>query len=64
MDPAELLRFACPACGEENTLEVELEDGDAQEFVVDCWVCCRPARVRLQRRGAGGFEVTVDSANE
>lgn len=55
---SEELRFACAACGEINTVAIEPEDGEAQEFVVDCWVCCRPLRVRC--RGAS-VQVQLDA---
>ena len=40
--------YACPACGEEIDLDVDLSAGREQEFVQDCPVCCRPIVVRVQ----------------
>jgi len=58
------LVFACPVCGEPNKILPEPADGAQQEFVVDCWVCCRPLRVRLAFSGAddpaGAPQVAVE----
>jgi hypothetical protein len=46
----------CPYCGE--TVELVLERDVAGELVVDCEVCCRPWRVRVERcRGEMAVEV-------
>ncbi|MDT8437642.1 MAG: CPXCG motif-containing cysteine-rich protein [Wenzhouxiangellaceae bacterium] len=40
------LEFACPFCGEANS--VEAEPGDAGQWLVqDCAVCCCPIELRL-----------------
>ena len=61
MDSKPESAFACPACGEPNPVDIEIEDGADQEFVVDCWVCCRPARVTVHIRG-DEVSVRADSA--
>ena len=50
----------CPYCGEQIWMEFYPEDGNQQEMVTDCEVCCNPilyfvtfkgdeARVRVER---------------
>ena len=39
--------YHCPYCGEMCTEAVEPVAG-RQEYVVDCWVCCRPIRIRVR----------------
>lgn len=34
--------FLCACCGEENDITIDQLEGDNQEFVQDCSVCCRP----------------------
>ena len=33
--------YVCGACGEEIVIPVDLSQGDHQEYVEDCPVCCR-----------------------
>lgn len=33
--------YICGACGEEIVIPVDLSQGDEQEYVEDCPVCCR-----------------------
>lgn len=47
----------CPHCGEEIELEVDPTAGRRQQFVEDCWVCCRPIEFSLNLDAAG--EATV-----
>ena len=42
-------RIGCPYCGE--TIDVVIDDSvEQQQYIEDCWVCCRPIN----------FEVSVD----
>lgn len=43
----DLTRYICPACGEEIVIPVDISQGDDQEYVEDCPVCCRPAVLRV-----------------
>lgn len=45
--------FACPYCGAEVTITVEVTAGRRQAFSYDCEVCCRPIVIRLEV-GLGG----------
>lgn len=49
---------SCPYCGEPGTISVGPDEED-EEFVQDCSVCCRPWKVRVQRRRDGSAEVSV-----
>ena len=48
----------CPFCGEVDDLFVDAGGGDAQVYVEDCAVCCRPRVVHVERGDAPG-EVRV-----
>ena len=59
--PETEIEFACAFCGEANSVAVEPEDGADQEFVVDCWVCCRPNRLHLRCNTEGTIKLRVSS---
>ena len=40
--------FHCGFCGERNETSVDPGGFDAQEYVEDCQVCCRPNVLRVQ----------------
>jgi Cysteine-rich CPXCG len=40
--------YTCGACGEEIVIPVDLSQGDEQEFVEDCPVCCRANIVHVE----------------
>ncbi|OGX26934.1 MAG: hypothetical protein A2787_05120 [Omnitrophica WOR_2 bacterium RIFCSPHIGHO2_01_FULL_48_9] len=57
--------FACPYCGAENSLEVDVTGGRRQNFVVDCEVCCAPIIVRLTLDSSGAVaSLDVRKENE
>ena len=39
--------YICGACGEEVVIPVDLSQGDEQEYVEDCPVCCRANLIHL-----------------
>jgi formate dehydrogenase maturation protein FdhE len=39
--------FMCPYCGESISMVFDLS-ADAQEYIEDCEVCCRPIQVNYQ----------------
>jgi hypothetical protein len=41
----------CPYCGESIWMEFYPEEGDDQEMVVDCEVCCNPILYRISFKG-------------
>ena len=56
--------FLCPYCGQTNELLVDVTGGPAQEFVVDCEICCAPIAVRLKMRGEDVLAVDVRKEND
>ena len=50
--------IACPHCGEEIELVVDLSVR-AQEYVEDCFVCCRP--IVVSYRADGGMLTAVSA---
>jgi hypothetical protein len=45
--------YICGACGEEIVIPVDISQGDRQEFVEDCPVCCRANVIRVEIDSAG-----------
>jgi hypothetical protein len=41
-------RYTCPSCGEEIVIPVDATQGDHQEYVEDCPVCCCPVVLRIE----------------
>ena len=41
----------CPYCWEHFTLLVDPSEGEEQDFVYDCEVCCRPIDVQVRIAG-------------
>jgi hypothetical protein len=40
--------YICGACGEEVVIPVDLSQGNEQEYVEDCPVCCRANVIRIE----------------
>jgi hypothetical protein len=40
--------YVCGACGEEIVIPIDLSQGDRQEYVEDCPVCCRANVIRVE----------------
>ena len=54
----------CPFCGETASLFIDVSAGRRQQYVEDCWVCCRPMQVDVQVHTAEDVDVTVQPADE
>jgi transposase-like protein len=52
----------CPYCGEPVTLELDAGSGEAQEYVEDCPVCCRPWQVHVHYDATGAADVTLEES--
>jgi len=39
--------FICPYCFQENTILIDITAGTRQEYIEDCEVCCRPAKLSV-----------------
>jgi len=54
--------YVCGACGEEIVVPVDMSQGERQEYVEDCPVCCRANVIRVEIDAEG--EVSVWAALE
>lgn len=63
------MEIQCPFCGEPTEVEVDLHGdddsgsgaaGNAQTFVQDCDVCCRPISVRARLSADGEVEADFE----
>lgn len=41
-------QYICPCCGEEIVIPVDVTQGEHQEYVEDCPVCCGPVVLRIE----------------
>jgi hypothetical protein len=49
--------YICGACGEEIVIPVDVSQGNEQEYVEDCPVCCRANLISIEIDGEG--EITA-----
>ena len=54
--------YVCGACGEEIVVPIDVSQGERQEYVEDCPVCCRANIIRVEVDEQG--EVSVWSELE
>ena len=40
--------YVCGACGEEIVIPIDISQGEHQEYVEDCPVCCRANVIRIE----------------
>jgi len=40
--------YLCPRCGEEIVIPIDPTQGERQEYVEDCPICCCPVIVHLE----------------
>jgi hypothetical protein len=52
--------YICGACGEEIVIPVDLSQGEQQEFVEDCPVCCRANVIRVEVQSDGEISAWAD----
>jgi hypothetical protein len=56
------MEYTCHFCFEPFSLTIFLEDGEKQEFVTDCEVCCHPLLIRASwNDDEGSFWVDVSA---
>lgn len=53
----------CPHCGEELELTLDPAGGTVQEYVEDCFVCCRPYTVFVEYDDRGEVTVNLEPAD-
>ena len=51
----------CPYCGEEVEVTLDPGSGNHQQYVEDCYVCCRPWLVSVTYHENGSADVHVDA---
>lgn len=51
---------SCPHCGETVTVALDSGGGATQEYVEDCYVCCRSWSVRVHYDATGTAEVLLE----
>ena len=54
----------CPYCGETVEIAIDPDGGEAQEYVEDCEICCRPWQVSVHYDVEGRAEVSVSPLDE
>lgn len=58
------IELTCPFCGEPVTLAIDITAGRRQQYVEDCWVCCRPMRVDVTVHGVDDVDVTAQALDD
>lgn len=57
------VRVACPYCGERIRIVVDA-GADAQHYIEDCEVCCRPIVFDVWRDAAGDWGVAASREDD
>jgi len=55
--------ISCPYCGEAITILVD-NSIEAQQYIEDCQVCCRPIDIRVRVSADGACQVDARNENE
>lgn len=58
MSLLETVNVICPYCGEQNELVIDTTVLQ-QEYIEDCFVCCRPIVITVAIEDDGGVSVAV-----
>jgi hypothetical protein len=53
--------YVCPACGEEIVIPLDISEGQTQEYIEDCPVCCRPNQIHVDITEDGEARVWAES---
>ena len=53
--------YTCASCGETIDIVVDPSGGLSQEYVEDCWVCCRPNNLRIAIDTKGDATVIAEA---
>ncbi|MDA0835219.1 MAG: CPXCG motif-containing cysteine-rich protein [Planctomycetota bacterium] len=49
--------YICDACGEEIVIPLDPSEGECQQYVEDCPVCCRPNVIHIEFEDDGEARV-------
>ncbi len=61
----EEIAIQCLYCFETFTITATAEDGNEQNFIYDCEICCHPIQITLVRNeNTSVFEVNTHKGNE
>ena len=52
--------YICGACGEEIVIPIDLTQGNEQEYVEDCPVCCRANVIRVEVDSSGDISAWAE----
>jgi len=52
--------YICGACGEEIVIPIDVSQGESQEYVEDCPVCCRANVIRVEIDDEGAASVSSE----
>ena len=52
--------YVCGACGEEIVIPIDVTQGEEQEYVEDCPVCCRPNIIHVEVDEEGDVRVWAE----
>ena len=52
--------YICGACGEEIVVPIDLSEGERQQYVEDCPVCCRANVIRVEVDPDGELSVWAE----
>lgn len=56
------MEITCHFCFEKINLELFIEEGEKQDFITDCEVCCHPLHITAEwNEEDEDFEVEVDA---
>lgn len=56
--------YICDACGEEVVIPIDPSQGESQQFVEDCPVCCHPNKIRLEIDPEGEARAWAESEQD
>jgi hypothetical protein len=56
--------YLCDGCGEEIVIPIDFSQGDAQEYVEDCPVCCQPNVVHVDIDVDGNVRAWAEPESE
>ena len=63
MNEDSTVRVACPYCGERIRIVIDA-GADAQHYIEDCEVCCRPIVFEVWRDAAGDWGVAASREDD
>jgi hypothetical protein len=52
--------YVCGACGEEIVVPIDYSQGDEQEYVEDCPVCCRANLIHVRIEADGETSIWAE----